>query len=125
MPLTQVIEPPANEFASCELGRRLATVERPSRLSSERQSKSAAHRSSGASASRKPACPTMHHFGLKTSNLDTMVDWYIKVLGMELNHRASAMSASAPRFPVDDCVAHQRRRQSAHFHHGAAAPRGR
>jgi catechol 2,3-dioxygenase len=94
MPLTQVLEPLANDFASCDLGRRLPAVERPSRLSSERQSKGAAHRPSDALASHKPACPTMHHFGLKTSNLDTMVDWYRKVLGMEPNHRMCSTSAA-------------------------------
>ena len=36
----------------------------------------------------------MHHFGLKTSNLDAMVDWYGKVLGMKPNHRTSATSAA-------------------------------
>jgi len=31
----------------------------------------------------------MHHFGLKTANLEAMVDWYAKVLGMEVSQRSS------------------------------------
>jgi catechol 2,3-dioxygenase len=33
--------------------------------------------------------PTLHHFGLTTANLEPMVDWYAKVLGMAPNHRSS------------------------------------
>jgi catechol 2,3-dioxygenase-like lactoylglutathione lyase family enzyme len=32
--------------------------------------------------------PTLQHFGLATGNLDTMLDWYRKVLGMSVNHRS-------------------------------------
>ena len=31
--------------------------------------------------------PRLQHFGLNTSNMDAMLDWYRKVLGMTLNHR--------------------------------------
>lgn len=31
--------------------------------------------------------PKLQHFGLTTSNLDAMLDWYRQVLGMTLNHR--------------------------------------
>lgn len=31
--------------------------------------------------------PMLQHFGLNTSNMDAMLDWYRKVLGMTLNHR--------------------------------------
>jgi len=32
--------------------------------------------------------PKLHHYGLITANLDPMVDWYRKVLGMTVNHRS-------------------------------------
>jgi catechol-2,3-dioxygenase len=47
------------------------------------------NRQSHTTASRPAACPTLHHIGLKTSNLDAMVEWYAKVLGMEPTHRTS------------------------------------
>ena len=93
MPLTHVLEPPRGEFACCDPGGRKTTIERPSRPSSDRQSANVGHRFSGASASRGAACPTLHHFGLKTSNLDAMVDWYGKVLGMKPNHQTSMTTA--------------------------------
>ena len=37
---------------------------------------------SDASASREIGRPTLHHFGLTTANLEAMLDWYGKVLGM-------------------------------------------
>jgi len=37
----------------------------------------------------------MHHFGLKTTNLDAMVDWYAKVLGMEENHRSPSRAQAS------------------------------
>lgn len=44
--------------------------------------------------STKPtARPRLNHLGLATSNLDAMIDWYIKVLGMSLNQR---VAPSAP-----------------------------
>jgi len=33
--------------------------------------------------------PTLHHFGLTTANLEPMVEWYNKVLGMKPNHESS------------------------------------
>ena len=45
---------------------------------------------SSTSASRTSVRPTLHHFGLMTANLEIMVDWYAKVLGMAPNHRSSA-----------------------------------
>ena len=44
---------------------------------------------SDASASREIVRPTLHHFGLTTANLEAMVDWYGKVLGMRPNHVTS------------------------------------
>jgi catechol-2,3-dioxygenase len=41
---------------------------------------------SSTSASGTIVRPTLHHFGLTTANLEVMVDWYAKVLGMEPNH---------------------------------------
>jgi catechol 2,3-dioxygenase len=32
--------------------------------------------------------PKLQHFGLTTANLDAMIDWYRKVLGMTVNHRS-------------------------------------
>ncbi len=37
--------------------------------------------------------PKLHHYGLITAKLDTMVDWYHKVLGMTVNHRSTAAAA--------------------------------
>jgi catechol 2,3-dioxygenase len=90
MPLTPVLEPPRGEFDCCDRGQGQTTIERPSRPSSDWQSASVGHRRCGSSVSRKAVCPTLHHFGLKTSNLDAMVDWYEKVLGMKPNHQTSA-----------------------------------
>ena len=42
--------------------------------------------------------PRLQHYGLTTGNLDAMVDWYRKVLGMNVNHR-SAVPAGAPHGP--------------------------
>lgn len=35
--------------------------------------------------------PKLQHFGLTTSNMDAMLDWYQKVLGMTLNHRTKSL----------------------------------
>ena len=37
--------------------------------------------------------PNLQHYGLTTGNLDAMVDWYRKVLGMTINHRSAAPPA--------------------------------
>jgi catechol 2,3-dioxygenase-like lactoylglutathione lyase family enzyme len=34
--------------------------------------------------------PKVQHFGLITANLEAMIDWYRKVLGMTVNHRSAA-----------------------------------
>ena len=99
MPLTLLQQPTRGEFACCDPGQGQTTALRPSRPSSDRQSASAAHRLSGATASRKAVCPALHHFGLKTSNLDAMVDWYGKVLGMKPNHRTSTQPAQCKAIP--------------------------
>jgi catechol 2,3-dioxygenase-like lactoylglutathione lyase family enzyme len=36
------------------------------------------------------AHPKLQHFGLTTANLEAMIDWYRKVLGMTVNHRSAA-----------------------------------
>jgi catechol 2,3-dioxygenase len=46
------------------------------------------------SASRESVRPTLHHFGLTTSNLEAMVGWYAEVLGMAPNYRSSAPSGA-------------------------------
>jgi catechol-2,3-dioxygenase len=38
--------------------------------------------------------PKLHHYGLTTSNLDKMIEWYRKVLGMTVNYR-QALPAEA------------------------------
>lgn len=38
--------------------------------------------------------PKLQHFGLNTSNIDAMLDWYRKVLGMTVNHRARALGGA-------------------------------
>src|SRR5712692_3195397 len=40
-------------------------------------------------ANREIIRPKLHHFGLTTGNLEAMVDWYARVLGMAPNHRSS------------------------------------
>ena len=39
--------------------------------------------------------PKLQHYALGTANLDAMIDWYRKVLGMTINYR-STMPAGAP-----------------------------
>jgi catechol 2,3-dioxygenase len=34
--------------------------------------------------------PRLNHIGLTTDNLEPMIDWYRKVLGMTINHRSAA-----------------------------------
>ena len=43
--------------------------------------------------------PKLHHYGLTTSNLDVMIDWYRKVLGMTVNHRSTVPADGAHRAP--------------------------
>ena len=46
--------------------------------------------------------PKLRHYGLTTANLDAMIDWYRKVLGMTVNHRSTRggppRAAGAPQF---------------------------
>ena len=56
--------------------------------------------------------PKLHHYGLITANLDAMIDWYRKVLGMTLNHRAAVPEArnapfSAAAFVSNDEADHR------------------
>jgi len=48
--------------------------------------------------------PTLKHYGLITSNLDGMVDWYRNVLGMTVNHR-SVRATSGPKHGPFSAVA--------------------
>ena len=43
--------------------------------------------------------PRLHHLGLTTSNLDTLVEWYRKVLGMGIVHRTSAAAGGKEGVP--------------------------
>ena len=38
--------------------------------------------------------PKLQHFGLTTANLEAMIDWYRRVLGMTVNHRSAAPTGS-------------------------------
>jgi catechol 2,3-dioxygenase len=58
--------------------------------------------------------PKLQHYGLMTANLEAMIDWYRKVLGMTINHRyvvpAEAQSRatfSAMAFVTNDEVNHR------------------
>jgi catechol 2,3-dioxygenase-like lactoylglutathione lyase family enzyme len=44
------------------------------------------------------AHPKLQHVGLTTANLDAMIDWYRKVVGMTVNYRA-AVPGRAPHRP--------------------------
>ncbi len=90
MSLIRALQPIHPEFACRGFGQPLATVGRRSRRSFKRQAKSSSNPAAGTVGSRSTVRPTLHHLGLKTSNLDEMVNWYAKVLGMEPNHRTSA-----------------------------------
>lgn len=41
--------------------------------------------------------PRLQHFGIATANLDEMIDWYGKVLGMTVNHRTAPPPEGAPQ----------------------------
>ncbi len=43
--------------------------------------------------------PRLQHYGLTTSNLDAMVDWSRKVLGMSTQHRAEVPAIAVGRAP--------------------------
>ena len=43
--------------------------------------------------------PKLQHYGLTTANLDAMTDWYRKVLGMTVNHRAAVPPEAQNRAP--------------------------
>jgi len=43
--------------------------------------------------------PRLHHLGLTTGNLDAMVDWYRKVLGMTINRRLAVPAEAQNRPP--------------------------
>ena len=49
------------------------------------------------------AHPTLQHVGITTPNLDAMLDWYRKVLGMTVNKRVSAPAGRAPFTAVAFC----------------------
>ena len=43
--------------------------------------------------------PKLQHYGLTAANLDAMTDWYGKVLGMTVNHRAAVPPEAQDRAP--------------------------
>ena len=44
--------------------------------------------------------PRLHHLGLTTSNLDALIAWYRKVLGMGIVHRTSAAVSGKDGVPA-------------------------
>jgi catechol-2,3-dioxygenase len=102
MSWTHVSEPPHTDQSGRVDGRRLSAVAEPSAVERALHHTSACpsaareKRPSGAAASRTIARPTLHHFGLTTANLEVMVDWYAKVLGMKPNHLSSTPSGARP-----------------------------
>ena len=42
--------------------------------------------------------PKLHHYGLLTAKLDSMIDWYRKMLGMEVHHRSARPANTAVPF---------------------------
>jgi catechol 2,3-dioxygenase-like lactoylglutathione lyase family enzyme len=54
--------------------------------------------------------PKLQHYALGTANLDAMIDWYRKVLGMTINYRSTmpgGASFSATAFVSNDEVHHR------------------
>ncbi|HYY26853.1 MAG TPA: VOC family protein [Chthoniobacterales bacterium] len=49
--------------------------------------------------------PKLQHYGLTTANLDAMLDWYRKVLGMTINHHRSMGPARVPNGPPFSALA--------------------
>jgi len=45
------------------------------------------------------AHPKLQHYGLTTDNLDAMLDWYRKVLGITVNHRSDVPESAQRRAP--------------------------
>ena len=43
--------------------------------------------------------PRLQHYGLKTANLDEMIDWYRKVVGITVNHRSAVSAGAGHRAP--------------------------
>src|SRR5271166_111109 len=43
--------------------------------------------------------PRLQHYGLTTDNLDAMLDWYRKVLGIAVNHRSDVPEEAQRRAP--------------------------
>jgi catechol 2,3-dioxygenase-like lactoylglutathione lyase family enzyme len=95
MSWTHVSEPPRADRHGCDDGRWLSADADPFGVECAPPSSSACPSAtrekhlSSASASRTIVRPTLHHFGLTTANLEAMVDWYAKVLGMAPNYRSS------------------------------------
>ena len=44
--------------------------------------------------------PKLQHYGLTTANLDAMIDWYHKVVGITVNHRSGDAGRRAWRRAV-------------------------
>lgn len=49
---------------------------------------------SQASEKNTVICPTFHHFGVLTSHMEEMIDWYSKVLGMMVRFQSTTSGAA-------------------------------
>jgi catechol-2,3-dioxygenase len=43
--------------------------------------------------------PNLHHYGLTTANMDAMIEWYRKALGMTVNHRGAVPAGRQDHAP--------------------------
>ena len=43
--------------------------------------------------------PKLQHYGLTTANLEDMIDWYRKVVGVTVNHRSAVSAGAGNRAP--------------------------
>jgi hypothetical protein len=52
--------------------------------------------------------PKLQHYGLATGDLDAMIEWYRKVLGMTVNHRSNipaiAQEQNTSEQPITECL---------------------
>lgn len=95
MSMTNLKQAPDTHLSGYDPGRRRAmATDRFTMESASHSSATRRHLARGAAASRATVRPTLHHFALTTANLELMVDWYAKVLGMTTKHQSSAPRAA-------------------------------
>lgn len=52
--------------------------------------------------------PKLQHYGLTTGNVEAMIDWYRKVLGMTINYRFAATAGAQKGLPFSAAFSQQR-----------------